>query len=65
MRISILALFCACGVAAFGGSWTLAGDKADIEKESRKFQGTWTFESSEAGRQASSGRHAEGAGPHL
>jgi uncharacterized protein (TIGR03067 family) len=26
-----------------------ADDKADAEKELRKFQGTWTFESSEAG----------------
>jgi uncharacterized protein (TIGR03067 family) len=45
MRISLVALFCVVGFAASG---TLADDKADIEKEIRKFQGTWTFESSEA-----------------
>ena len=49
MRISLVALFCAVGFAASGGSGTLAGDKADLEKEVRKFQGTWTFESSETG----------------
>jgi len=48
MRISLVALFCAVSFAAFGGSITLAGDKAALEKELRKFQGTWTFESSEA-----------------
>ena len=47
MRISLGALFCAVGFAASGGSGTPAGDKADLEKEVRKFQGTWTFESSE------------------
>lgn len=49
MRISLVALFCAVGLAASGGSDTLADEKADLEKEVRKFQGTWTFESSEAG----------------
>ena len=49
MRISLVALFCAVGFAASGGSGTLAGDKAALEKEVRKFQGTWTFESSETG----------------
>jgi len=49
MRITLVALFCAVGLAAFGGSGTLADDKADLEKEVRKFQGTWTFESSETG----------------
>ena len=49
MRISLVALFCAVGFAASGGSGTLADDKADLEKEVRKFQGTWTFESSETG----------------
>jgi uncharacterized protein (TIGR03067 family) len=49
MRISLAALFCAVGFAASGGSGTLAGDKAALEKEVRKFQGTWTFESSETG----------------
>ena len=49
MRISLVALFCAVGLAASGWSGTLADEKADLEKEVRKFQGTWTFESSEAG----------------
>jgi uncharacterized protein (TIGR03067 family) len=49
MRISSMALLCAFGFAAAGGSGTLADDKADLEKEVKKFQGTWTFESSEAG----------------
>jgi uncharacterized protein (TIGR03067 family) len=49
MRISLLALFCAVGFAASSGSATLADDKADLKKEVSKFQGTWTFESSEAG----------------
>jgi uncharacterized protein (TIGR03067 family) len=48
MRISLVALFCAVGFAASGGSGALADDKADLEKEVRKFQGAWTFESSEA-----------------
>jgi uncharacterized protein (TIGR03067 family) len=46
MRISLVTLFCAVGFTASG---TLADDKADLEKEVRKFQGTWTFESSVAG----------------
>src|SRR5438552_1008943 len=49
MRISLVAVFCAVGFTAFGGSGTLADDKADLEKEVRKFQGTWTFESTETG----------------
>ena len=49
MRISLAALFCAIGFAASGGSGTLADEKADLEKEVRKFQGAWTFESSETG----------------
>ena len=49
MRISLVALFCLVGLAASSGSCTLADEKADLEKEVRKFQGTWTFESSVAG----------------
>jgi uncharacterized protein (TIGR03067 family) len=52
MRISSLAFFCAVGFAASGGSGTLADDKAELEKEARKFQGTWTFESSVSGGEA-------------
>ena len=51
MRISLVAWFCAAGFAATAGSGTRADDTADREKEVRKFQGTWTFESSEAGGQ--------------
>ena len=49
MRISSVALFCVVGFAASGGSGILADDKAELEKEARKFQGTWTFESSVTG----------------
>ena len=52
MRISLAALFCAVGFAASAGSDILAGDKADLEKDVRIIQGTWTFESSEAGGKA-------------
>jgi uncharacterized protein (TIGR03067 family) len=48
MRISLVAVFCAVGFAA---SSTLANDKADLEKEVKRFQGTWTIESSEHGGQ--------------
>jgi uncharacterized protein (TIGR03067 family) len=48
MRIAVAALCCALG---FAGSGTWADDKADVEKEVRKFTGTWTFESSESGGQ--------------
>jgi uncharacterized protein (TIGR03067 family) len=49
MRSSLLTLFLAGGFAALGWSGARADDKADVEKEARKFQGTWTIESSEAG----------------
>jgi uncharacterized protein (TIGR03067 family) len=49
MRISSVVLFCAVGFAASGGSGTVADDKAELEKEARKFQGTWTFESNVSG----------------
>lgn len=49
MRISSVALFCAVAFGASGGSGTPADDKADLEQEIKKFQGTWTIESSEAG----------------
>src|SRR5262245_11969682 len=48
MRVSLVALLCVIGFAASG---TLADDKADIEKELKKFQGTWTIESSDFGGQ--------------
>jgi uncharacterized protein (TIGR03067 family) len=46
MRITLAALFCGLGLAA---SSALADDKADLEKEVRRFQGAWTIESSETG----------------
>jgi uncharacterized protein (TIGR03067 family) len=49
MRIYLVAMISAVGFTACGGSCALADDKADLEKEVRKFQGTWTFESSETG----------------
>ena len=52
MRISLAALLCTLGLTAPGGTGARADDKADIEKETKKFQGTWTFESSEVGGKA-------------
>jgi hypothetical protein len=43
-----MALIC---VGEFAVSGILADDKADIEKETKKFQGTWTIESSITGGQ--------------
>jgi uncharacterized protein (TIGR03067 family) len=49
MRSLPVALFCAISLAVASGTGTRANDKADLEKESRKFRGVWTFESVEAG----------------
>jgi len=49
MRISLVGMFCAVGFVASGGSGSLADDKADLEKEVKKFQGAWTIESSVTG----------------
>ncbi len=57
MRISSVILFCAVGFAASGGSGTVADDKAELENEARKFQGTWTFESSATGGEELSADH--------
>jgi uncharacterized protein (TIGR03067 family) len=46
---SSVVLFCAVGFAASGGTFTLADDKAELDKEAKKFQGAWTIESSVAG----------------
>ena len=46
MRITHAALFCGLGLAAASAP---ADDKADLEKEVRRFQGAWTIESSETG----------------
>jgi len=44
-----VALLCALVLTASAGTGARADDKADVEKELKKFQGTWTFESVEAG----------------
>ena len=49
MRIALVTLLCTLVLTASGGTGGRAGDKADVEKELKKFQGTWTFESVEAG----------------
>src|SRR5581483_10514246 len=49
MRTALVTLFCALGLVASGGSGPRADDKADVEKELKKFHGVWTFESVEAG----------------
>lgn len=46
MRITLAAMMCAVTLAASGA---LADDKADQEKELKRFQGSWTIESSETG----------------
>ena len=51
-RISLAAMFYAVGFAASGGTGAPADDKADLEKEVKKFQGAWTIESSETGGMA-------------
>lgn len=49
MRIALVILFCSVGLMASGRPAVLADDKADVEKELKKHQGTWTVESIEAG----------------
>jgi uncharacterized protein (TIGR03067 family) len=46
MRIALVTLLCTIVLTATGGA---RADKADVEKELKKFQGTWTFESVETG----------------
>jgi uncharacterized protein (TIGR03067 family) len=48
MRLLLAAVF---GVFVLIATGTRADEKADIEKERQKFQGTWAFESSAAGGQ--------------
>jgi len=45
-RVSLAALLCIVGFAASG---VRADDKAEVEKELKKFHGAWTVESVEAG----------------
>src|SRR2546425_6554267 len=49
MRIALATLLCTLALTATGGTGARADDKADVEKELKKFQGTWTFEFVEAG----------------
>ncbi|HEV3299060.1 MAG TPA: TIGR03067 domain-containing protein [Planctomycetaceae bacterium] len=49
MRITLVTLLCALVLTASCGTCAGVDDKADVEKELKKFQGTWTFESVEAG----------------
>ncbi len=49
MRIALVTTLCTLVITAPGGTGTRADDKADVEKELKKFHGVWTFESVEAG----------------
>src|SRR5437879_4175702 len=49
MRIALVTLLCTLVLTASGGFGARAEGKADVENELKKFQGTWTFESVEAG----------------
>ena len=49
LSIPVVTVFCAFSFAASGVTGALADDKPDLEKEVRKFQGTWTIESSVTG----------------
>src|ERR1700687_2839112 len=49
MRIALVTLLCTLVFTASGGTGARVDDKADVEKELKKFQGTWTFESVETG----------------
>jgi uncharacterized protein (TIGR03067 family) len=51
MRVALATLFYTLSVIAFGGPGVWANDQADVEKELKNFQGTWTFESVEVGGQ--------------
>jgi uncharacterized protein (TIGR03067 family) len=47
MRSALVTLFYTFGLIASGGPGAWAGDKAEVAKELKKFQGTWTVESVE------------------
>ena len=49
MRSALVSLLCALGLVVSGGTGTRAGDKEDVRKELKKFQGVWTIESMESG----------------
>lgn len=48
-RVFLTGLCCIVGFAAPGRSGALADDKPDVERETKKFAGTWTIESSVTG----------------
>jgi uncharacterized protein (TIGR03067 family) len=60
MRIALVTLLCTLGLTASGGTGARADDKADVEKELKKFQGTWTFESVETGGKGESAEDFKG-----
>jgi len=45
-------MFCALVITAIGGTGTLAGDDAKVDKELKKFHGVWKIVSVEAGGKA-------------
>lgn len=49
MRIALMTQLCTLVLASSGGTGARAGDKADVEKELKKFQGAWTVKLVEAG----------------
>ena len=49
MRIALVALLSSFALTASCGTGARADDKADTEKELKKFQGAWAFESVETG----------------
>ncbi len=49
MRIALVTLLCALVLAASGRTVARADEKAEIQKELKKFQGAWTFVSVVAG----------------
>src|SRR5436305_1791551 len=49
MRSTVVTLISILGVVAYVGRGLRADDKGDVEKELKKFQGSWTFESVETG----------------
>lgn len=49
MRIALATLLCILTLTASAKPGVWADDKSDVEKELKKFQGAWTFESVEAG----------------
>src|SRR5688500_8135338 len=49
MRMALAVMLCPLLLAALGATGERADSKADVEKELKKFQGAWTFESVTAG----------------